>query len=109
MKIDKSELDKHITGNYGEDQYPTKKTKYSRNDYGAHSIQKAKIINLSKFGGVNSIDIELEDGRIQYFLTPFCIKDGYSDKFHIGTTGMAQYNFSPRMGYWYFIPDKEEF
>jgi hypothetical protein len=46
-------------------------------DYGSKSRGRAKIIELSKFRGVPAIDIEILNGpragRIERWLTPYCI------------------------------------
>ena len=107
MEINGPELDRYITGNYGEDQFPKR----------CHRkpivlIEKPKIdaevINISIVRGHPAIDIKMADGRIERSLTAFCIDGGFSDKLQVGTKGRAQYRSGSNYGLWFFTPNKEK-
>lgn len=106
MEINGRSLDAHITGHYGEDQYPNAGYKQIKQYVEKPPIQ-AEIIAIGKFRGRGSIDIKMADGRIEYNLTGFCISGGFSDKLQVGTKGKAQYRSGPSYGLWFFKPEVE--
>jgi hypothetical protein len=106
MEINSRELDNHITGHYGEDQYPEERPRQIKPYVEKPPIQ-AEIIAIGKFRGRNSIDIKMADGRIERNLTAFCIDGGFSDKLQVGTKGKAQYRSGPSYGLWFFNPEVE--